>query len=185
MGSTTADNVMVLLCHWVFPAESKHMVFDDQLDVTLKISVTSDGGVFLLSQLDQQLGLTVALDRALADPRRAGRVAHSQLSLLRQRIYGLSLGYEDLSDHQTLRRDAALQTALNRSELLPRYFKELSYAVNYWYPRVAASFGRPATERFELYRKFALRHHSNEELLARWKDAIAGVLSKLELAVPA
>jgi len=76
--------------------------------------ITSDGGVLLLSELDRQLGLTAALDRALSDPRCAGRVEHSQLSLLRQRIYGLCLGYEDLNDHQTLRSDPALQTALNR-----------------------------------------------------------------------
>ena len=80
--------------------------------------ITSDGGVLLLSQLDRQLGLTAALDRVLRDPRCPGRVEHSQLSLLRQRIYGLCLGYEDLNDHQTLRADPALQTALNRVETL-------------------------------------------------------------------
>ena len=57
-------------------------------------------------------------------------------------------------------------------------------SVDYWYPRVAASFGRIGTERFAIYRKFALRQHSNEELLARWQDAIAGILAELDLAVP-
>lgn len=80
--------------------------------------ITSDGGVLLLSQLDRQLGLTAALDRVVRDRRCAGRVEHSQLSLLRQRIYGLCLGYEDLNDHQTLRADPVLQTALNRVERL-------------------------------------------------------------------
>ncbi len=42
---------------------------------------------------------------------RAGRA-------LRQRIYGLALGYEDLNDHATLRRDLAWQTALERAEEL-------------------------------------------------------------------
>jgi hypothetical protein len=37
---------------------------------------------------------------------------------LRQRIYGLALGYEDLNDHTSLRRDLAWQTALERDEEL-------------------------------------------------------------------
>jgi hypothetical protein len=34
--------------------------------------------------------------------------------MLRQRIYALALGYEDLNDHLTLRKDTALQTAVGR-----------------------------------------------------------------------
>ena len=43
---------------------------------------------------------------------------HRWVDLLRQRVYGIGLGYEDLNDHQTLRQDAALQTALGREEPL-------------------------------------------------------------------
>jgi hypothetical protein len=80
--------------------------------------VTSDGGVLLLRQMDRQLGLTAAVDHALVDPRDPERITHSQVSLLRQRIYGLCLGYEDLNDHAQLRTDSALQTALERDESL-------------------------------------------------------------------
>uniref|UniRef100_UPI0035A8FA90 transposase n=10 Tax=Thiolapillus sp. TaxID=2017437 RepID=UPI0035A8FA90 len=59
-------------------------------------------------------GLLGWVNRVLHDPRDSDRVVHSQLSLLRQRIYGLCLGYEDLNDHQDLRLDPALQTAVNR-----------------------------------------------------------------------
>jgi len=38
--------------------------------------------------------------------------------MLRQRVYGLAQGYEDLNDHDTLREDLALQTAVNRDEAL-------------------------------------------------------------------
>ena len=38
------------------------------------------------------------------------------LSLLQQRIYGLALGYEDLNDHDALRHNLVIQTALNRTE---------------------------------------------------------------------
>lgn len=73
--------------------------------------ITSDGGLPLLRQADDRIGLTRALDRALEDPRRRRSCQHNQQSLLRQRIYGIALGYEDLNDHNDLRRDAALQTA--------------------------------------------------------------------------
>jgi hypothetical protein len=80
--------------------------------------ITSDGGVLLLQQIDRRLGLTEALARALDDPRRQASCEHDGLSLLRQRVYALALGYEDLNDHQALRLDLAIQTALGRSEEL-------------------------------------------------------------------
>jgi hypothetical protein len=80
--------------------------------------VSSDGGVLLLRQADRLLGLTAALDRVLADPRHPLYIVHEQIALLRQRIYGVALGYEDLNDHTTLRRDPAWQTALERDEEL-------------------------------------------------------------------
>ena len=80
--------------------------------------ITSDGGVLLLQQADRRLGLTEAIARILDDPRRQASVDHNGLNLLRQRIYGLGLGYEDLIDHETLRQDLAIQTALGRTEEL-------------------------------------------------------------------
>ena len=76
--------------------------------------VSGDGGVLLLQQVDQRLGLTRALDRLIPDPRDPRYITHSQLSLIRQRVYGLALGYEDLNDHADLRLDPALQTAVAR-----------------------------------------------------------------------
>ncbi len=74
--------------------------------------ITSDGGVLLLRQTDRRLGLLKALDALIPDPRDPRYVAHSQRSLLRQRTYGICLGYEDLNDHQRLRIDPALQTSI-------------------------------------------------------------------------
>lgn len=54
----------------------------------------------------------------LGDERRQASCRHDVLSLLRQRVYGLALGYEDLNDHNTLREDLALQTAVERDERL-------------------------------------------------------------------
>jgi hypothetical protein len=80
--------------------------------------ITSDGGVLLLRQIDQRLGLSAAVARALEDPRRQASCLHDGLSLVRQRVYGLALGYEDLNDHQNLRADVALQTAVDRDTRL-------------------------------------------------------------------
>ena len=81
-------------------------------------SITSDGGVLLLRQVDRNVGLTQALARALVDERRQASCQHDALSLVRQRVYALALGYEDLNDHQSLRTDVALQTAVERAEPL-------------------------------------------------------------------
>jgi len=80
--------------------------------------ITSDGGGLLLRQADRKLKLTLGLARLLNDPRRKKSCDHRQLHLLRQRIYGLALGYEDLNDHNTLRDDPAFQTFVERDETL-------------------------------------------------------------------
>jgi hypothetical protein len=75
---------------------------------------TSDGGLPLVRQLDRRPGLTKAIAQALPDPRDPALIEHSQQTLLRQRIYGLCPGYEDLNDHDTLRQDPAWQTAVEQ-----------------------------------------------------------------------
>jgi hypothetical protein len=80
--------------------------------------VSSDGGVMLLRQVDRWLGFTKQLDSILPDRRNPLLIQHSQESLLRQRIYGLALGYEDLNDHDSLRHDLLWQTATDRTEEL-------------------------------------------------------------------
>jgi hypothetical protein len=80
--------------------------------------VSSDGGIMLLREVDRRLGLVAALDAVLPDPRDPEQITHPQVDLLRQRIYAVALGYEDLNDHGTLRRDVVWQTALERTEEL-------------------------------------------------------------------
>ena len=81
--------------------------------------VTSDaGGCLLLRQVDRRLGLLRQAEREWVDPRRQSSCEHSLLSMLRQRVYGLALGYEDLNDHDQLRKDLALQTATERDSEL-------------------------------------------------------------------
>ena len=75
-------------------------------------SMTSDGGVMLLSQTDRRLGLLDAAACCIADPRNPLLITHAVRDMLRQRVYGLALGWEDLNDHGALRQDVAMQTAV-------------------------------------------------------------------------
>ena len=80
--------------------------------------ITSNGGGQLLRLADERTGLIKAAARAIGDSRRTKSCTHDLESLVRQRVYGISLGYEDLNDHEALRADLALQTALSRDESL-------------------------------------------------------------------
>ena len=80
--------------------------------------ITSDGGVLLLRQADRLTGLSDSIARALSDPRRQASCDHDVPGLVRQRLYAIALGYEDLNDHDGLRQDVALQTAVERDQWL-------------------------------------------------------------------
>jgi hypothetical protein len=83
-------------------------------------TLSSDGGVLLLRQVDRQLGLTHDLAECFGDHRQQMFVDHSVCQLLAQRIFGLALGYEDLNDHDQLRRDPLLATACDKKDPLGR-----------------------------------------------------------------
>ena len=80
--------------------------------------LSSDGGLLLLRQVDQHLGLSRAAAAAIPDPRDPERIEHRLRDLLAQRLYALCCGYEDLNDHQVLRGDVLLQTAVGRDQAL-------------------------------------------------------------------
>jgi Transposase DDE domain group 1 len=80
--------------------------------------IGSDGGVLLLRQLDERIGLSRAAAAVLSDPRDPTRITHGLRDLLAQRIYGLCCGYEDLNDHDALRDDLLMQTAVGRVDAL-------------------------------------------------------------------
>ena len=65
--------------------------------------VSSDGGLLLLRQVERRLGLLKAVAKVLPDPRDPVLVHHTTEQLLRQRVFGLCQGYEDLNDHDRLR----------------------------------------------------------------------------------
>jgi len=78
--------------------------------------ISSDGGAVLLREVDRQLGLIERFAECFTDNRAADWVEHSVEDLLRQRVFGLALGYEDLNDHDTLRHDALLATCVGKAD---------------------------------------------------------------------
>ena len=81
-------------------------------------AISSDGGLMLLRQVDQRIGLSSAVAAALHDPRDPELITHELRDLVAQRLYGLCCGYEDLNDHTALRSDPLMQTAVGTGEAL-------------------------------------------------------------------
>jgi hypothetical protein len=79
-------------------------------------AITSNGGVLLLGAVDRRIKLTERVARCFRDLRAPEWIVHPLDSLIRQRVYGLALAYEDLVDHDQLRHDPALTAALGRPE---------------------------------------------------------------------
>ena len=75
-------------------------------------SWTRNGSVMLPSAADRKLGVIEAASRCIADPRSALRITHAVRDMLRQRVHGLALGWDDLDDHKALRCSVAMQTAV-------------------------------------------------------------------------
>ena len=71
-------------------------------------NITSNAGALLLGQVDQGLGLVRRFAACFVDRRDPRYVEHQVDTLVGQRIFGLALGYEDLNDHDELRKDATL-----------------------------------------------------------------------------
>lgn len=83
-------------------------------------NITSDaGGSLLIKETDIKIDLLSSVSKVLVDPRkRIKSCHHSLLEMLRQRVYGIALGYEDGNDHAQLRNDIAFQTSVGKDSKL-------------------------------------------------------------------
>ena len=79
-------------------------------------AITSDAGALLLGATDKAIKLVDRFAACFTDGRSAGRVVHDVRTLVGQRVFGIALGYEDLNDHDELRRDPVLGPVLGRLE---------------------------------------------------------------------
>jgi len=76
--------------------------------------VTSDAGVLLVKQADARLGLTARLADGMRDGREQGKIDHTLPDLLRARVFGIALGYEDCNDFDRLGSDPGFKIACDR-----------------------------------------------------------------------
>ncbi len=96
--------------------------------------LSTEGGALLMRETDGKIGLLSRVSKCFCDHRQPWLIEHELSEMLAQRIYGLALGYEDLNDHEELRRDPLLallagkhklqeplagKSTLNRLELSP------------------------------------------------------------------
>ncbi len=79
--------------------------------------LTTDGGALLLRQADRRIGLLRRVVGCFTDTRQRERIGHELAEMLAQRIYALALGYEDLNDHEELRRDPLLAVLAGKREI--------------------------------------------------------------------
>ena len=70
--------------------------------------ISSDGGGLLLREVEQRTQILRRLSQCFIDHRHPARIEHSVESLVKQRVLGIALGYEDLVDHDELCRDSVL-----------------------------------------------------------------------------
>ena len=79
-------------------------------------SITSDAGGLLLRQVEKRTGILAGFARCFEDLRDPELIEHTVAELVSQRVYGLALGYEDLNDHDELRRDPLLAVLVGKED---------------------------------------------------------------------
>lgn len=98
-------------------------------------AITTEGGGLLLREVEKRIGIVRQFAACFRDYRKPDLIEHTVEELVAQRVYGLALGYEDLNDHEELRKDPLLavlvekpnpqeeglagKSTLNRLELTP------------------------------------------------------------------
>ena len=76
--------------------------------------ITSDAGVLFVSLADRKVRLSEGLAGCIEDKRQQSKVVHSILDMLRERVYGICSGYEDVNDLDRMGSDPALKLACER-----------------------------------------------------------------------
>ena len=78
--------------------------------------ISSDGGALLLRETERLTGIIRQFAACFTDHRNPDLIEHTVEELIAQRVYALALGYEDLNDHDDLRRDPLLATVVGKAD---------------------------------------------------------------------
>jgi len=79
-------------------------------------NISSDGGGLLLGEVEARTHIVERLALQFVDHRDPEAIEHSVRELVAQRVFGLTLGYEDLNDHNELRRDQLLAVLVGKED---------------------------------------------------------------------
>ena len=108
-------------------------------------AITSDAGGLLLGKTDRVIGLVDRLAACFTDYRKVELIEHQVATLVGQRVFGIALGYEDLNDHDELRRDPVMAVLAGKLEA--------------GRANCAPVAGKSTLNRLELSRETATRYH--------------------------
>jgi hypothetical protein len=108
-------------------------------------AITSDAGALLLGTTDRAIGLVDRLAACFTDYRKPELIEHRVATLVGQRVFGIALGYEDLNDHDELRRDPVMAVLAGKLEAVRA--------------NCAPVAGKSTLNRLELSRETATRYH--------------------------
>jgi hypothetical protein len=79
-------------------------------------TISSDAGAVLLREVEKQCGILKRVAGCFRDYRDPERIEHSVEELIKQRVYAIALGYEDLNDHDSLRHDVVMGVLCEKSD---------------------------------------------------------------------
>lgn len=79
-------------------------------------TISSDAGGVLLREVERLCGILKRVAGCFRDYRDAERIEHSVEELIKQRVYAIALGYEDLNDHDSLRQDVVMGVLCEKSD---------------------------------------------------------------------
>src|SRR5438876_10724878 len=80
-------------------------------------AITTEGGGLLLREVEKRIGMVRQFAACFRDYRKVDLIEHTVEELVAQRIYGLALGYEDLNDHEELRKDPLLAVLVEKEDV--------------------------------------------------------------------
>ena len=122
--------------------------------------ISSDSGGLLLREVEQRTHILQRLAGCFVDHRGQDQIEHSVESLIKQRVMGLALGYEDLNDHDDLRHDPLLALLSEVAELSGKTRKRAR-------DKGCALAGKSTLNRLELTPFDADKRHRYKKIVAR------------------
>jgi hypothetical protein len=118
-------------------------------------TISSDGGGLLLQETDSKMNLLKRFSPCFVDLRNQDLIEHSVEQMIRQRVFALALGDEDLNDHEQLRQDPLLAGMAGKAQ-----------------PGTEALAGKSTLNRMELGTGIARRYKK----VTFWRDSVDELL---------